>query len=152
MIRRWTEDYSFQSTNNARGFLAPRGVESLMAKLRDRRDYVLTGSYAVPAEARTAPATLPLLYVPSLIDALDALDLRPSDSGPNVVLAEPFISVFVDRTREEDSLTLASLPQVAADLLTGPGRTSAEADGLFEWMRKNERSWRRDPKDSRDAR
>lgn len=148
LIRRWTEDYSFQSTNRARGFLAPRGVDRFMENLRDRGNYALTGSFAVPDEARTAPAVQPLVFVPSLIDALDAFDLRATETGHNVVLAEPFSPVLVERTREENSFTLCSVPQVAADLLTGPGRTSAEADGLFEWMRRNEGKWRLDPNEN----
>lgn len=144
LIRRWTEDYSFQSTNKARGFLAARGITAFIEKLRSRGDCAITGSFAIPEAARTAPPVLPLVFVWSLIDTLDTLDVRPSDTGANVILAEPFNPVVVERTRVENELTLCSMSQVAADVLTGPGRTSAEIDGLFDWMRQNEVHWRMD--------
>ncbi len=36
----------------------------------------------------------------------------------------------------------APLVQVAADLLTGPGRSPAETEALMEWMTSNEEAWR----------
>jgi hypothetical protein len=50
------------------------------------------------------------------------LELRSSDSGANVIVAEPF-----DR---------------AADLLIGPGRGPAEAEALMSWMERNQDAWR----------
>lgn len=35
-----------------------------------------------------------------------------------------------------------SLPQVVADLLSGPGRGPAKADALLAWMADNAEVWR----------
>ena len=47
-----------------------------------------------------------------------------------------------DRTEREDGITYARVTQVAADLMTGPGRGPVEAEGLIEWMEVNEEAWR----------
>ena len=54
----------------------------------------------------------------------------------------PLDSVALERTWEADGVTLAALSQVAADLLTSPGRGPAEAEQLLTWMRGNEEVWR----------
>lgn len=58
------------------------------------------------------------------------------------MLAEPFDPVVYERTWEQDGVTFAALSQIAADLLTSPGRGPAEADELLDWMAKNEAAWR----------
>ena len=44
----------------------------------------------------------------------------------------------------EAGYPVAAPPQVAADLLNGPGREPAEGEYLIEWMKANEEGWRRD--------
>ena len=46
------------------------------------------------------------------------------------------------RTWQRDGLTYAAPAQVAADLLTSPGRGPAEGEALIEWMAQNEGAWR----------
>jgi hypothetical protein len=70
------------------------------------------------------------------------LELRPAETGGNVLLAEPFDSVVFTRGFEEGRLRFAACSQVAADLLTGPGRWPAEGEELLLWMAENERTWR----------
>lgn len=41
-----------------------------------------------------------------------------------------------------NGLTVAALSQVAADLLTGPGREPSEGEELLIWMKDNEDAWR----------
>jgi hypothetical protein len=59
-----------------------------------------------------------------------------------VILAEPFDPVAYERTWEQDGVTFDALSQIAADLLTSPGRGPAEADELVGWMAENEDTWR----------
>ena len=47
-----------------------------------------------------------------------------------------------ERTESADGITYACVTQVLLDLMTGPGRGPAEAEGLLEWMRENEEIWK----------
>ena len=71
-----------------------------------------------------------------------ALDLRPGDSGANVAILTPFDDIVFDRTSTKGGVTVTALSQVAADLLTSPGRGPNEAEALMDWMQQNEGAWR----------
>jgi hypothetical protein len=143
LIRRWAQDYTFSKANIVSTYLEPRGLSALLDKLRQTGvRYAVTGSMAA---ALLAPVTVPRLlsiYVDNLNEAAHELQLRPAERGANVVLAEPFNPVVFDRTQEIDGVQYAAPTQVAADLLTGPGRSPAEADALLQWMTENEDAWR----------
>jgi hypothetical protein len=101
-----------------------------------------TGSFAA---ARLAPVTaqrLLVVFVQEASAAASKLDLRPAEAGANVLLVEPFDPVVFDRTIARDGLVLANPSQVAADLLTSPGRGPAEAEALLAWMKEHEDDWR----------
>ena len=70
------------------------------------------------------------------------LGLRPADTGGNVLIGQPFDPVVFDRTERDEGITYARGTQVVADLMMGPGRRPAEAEGLIEWMETNEEAWR----------
>jgi hypothetical protein len=74
--------------------------------------------------------------------AVGELDLRPADTGANVLLLEPFDQVVWERARNEAGLTRVALSQCCVDLLTGTGREPAEAESLLSWMAENEHAWR----------
>lgn len=83
------------------------------------------------------------MYVEDLREAAERLDLREAESGANVILAEPFDEVAFERTRPgSDGIQYAAAAQVAADLLTGPGRWPQEAEAMIAWMSENEDAWR----------
>jgi hypothetical protein len=48
-----------------------------------------------------------------------------------------------ERTSQRDGLSYAAPAQVAADLLTSPGRGPQEGEELIAWMRAHEDDWRR---------
>lgn len=75
-------------------------------------------------------------------DAAELLELRPADAGANVMLIAPRDQFVFERTVERDSVTYAAPSQIAADLLSSPGRGAAEADTLTEWMGEHEEEWR----------
>jgi hypothetical protein len=83
-----------------------------------------------------------VVYVDDALKAADELKLRPADAGANVLLVEPFDEVVFERTLLRDALVTASPTQVAADLLTGPGREPSEGEELLDWMTENEGVWR----------
>jgi len=68
--------------------------------------------------------------------------LRPADAGANVMLLRPFDPVVFARTWAEEGVSFAALSQVAADLLSSPGRGPAEGEELIAWMGKHPDAWR----------
>lgn len=143
LIRRWTEDYSLFGSNRTGSYLEPRGLGSLLSKLRDPDlRYAATGSLGSASVAPVAPARLAVLFVDDMQDAAECLDLRPAEAGANVILAEPFDPVVYERCREQEGVTYVALSQNAADLLTSPGRGPNEAEELVDWMARNEDAWR----------
>ncbi len=143
LIGRWARDYSLLGSNRTSSYLDPRGIESFRANLR-RADvgYAVTGSLGASAIAPIAPARLGVCFVDSAQAFAEDLGLRPAESGANVILAEPFDPVVYERTWEREQITFAAPTQIAADLLTSPGRGPAEAEELLSWMAQNEDAWR----------
>ena len=83
------------------------------------------------------------MYVDDASTVAQQWDLRPTDSGANVLLAEPHYGVVRERSIEAlGGLRIAAPTQVAADLMSGPGRAPSEAEALIDWMARNEQSWR----------
>jgi len=142
-VRRWTQDYAFPASNSVRTYLEPRGLPVLLERLRQLKEpYAITGSLAVPGETAVAPPRLGAVYVRAAATAAAGLELRASDSGANVIVAEPFDRVVFERTSTRDGLVYAAPSQVVADLLTSPGRGPAEAEALMSWMERNQDAWR----------
>ena len=143
LLHRWAVDYDFSSSNRMIPCLEPRGLPRLFQKLREAEfGYAVTGSFAGNRYAPLAEPRLATVYVADLGDAMNRLGLRPADTGGNVLIGQPFDPVVFDRTEQDDGITYARVTQVAADLMTGPGRGPAEAEGLIEWMEINEETWR----------
>ncbi len=142
LLARWTDDYGFTSSNRTDTLLDPRGALSALDKLRSVRiRFAVTGSMAAMGP-RVAPGRLLAVYVEDLREVSKALDLREVESGANIILAEPFDEVAFERARTIDGITYAAAAQVAADLLTGPGRWPQEGDAMIAWMEENEDAWR----------
>lgn len=142
-IRRWAQDYDVLRSNDAVGYLQPRGLPALSDRLTETDlDYALTGSLAANSLAPFAPARLAMLYVSDVRAAIDGLDLRETDTGANVMLLRPFDDVVFARTIEREGLRLVNPSQLAVDLLTGPGRAPAEGEELLAWMEENIDAWR----------
>lgn len=143
LLETWTRDYSFSGSNRTLSYLAPRGVESVMGQLESANwQYAVTGSAAARGN-RVAPFRVLALYVSDAVEAAKSLDLRESDAGTNVILAEPQGAVVFERCENVRGIIWAACSQVAADLLTGPGRWPSEGEAMIEWMSRNEDAWRR---------
>lgn len=143
LLSRWAVDYDFTGINRMRPCLEPRGLPSLFQKLRETEfTYAVTGSFAASRYAPLAEPRLAIVYVVDPADALMRLGLRPADTGANVLIGEPFDPVVFERTERDEGITYARVTQVAVDLMTGPGRGPAEAEGLIDWMEANEEAWR----------
>jgi len=142
-IRRWTEDYAFSTSNRVRMFLDPRGIDAFKSKLSSlTRTYAATGSLVASRIEPIAPPRLAQVFVENINAAAESLDLKEVEKGANVMLAEPFAPVVFDRVSNRKGLICAALTQVAADLLTSPGRAPEEAERLLIWMENNTDAWR----------
>lgn len=142
-IQRWARDYACLKANRARLYLEPRGVSALLSKLASLEAPVaVTGSLAAAALAPIAAPRLVTLYASDAAAVAEALEIRPVESGGNVLLVEPRSPIVFARTRQVGGVTYAAPSQVVADLLTAPGRGPEEAEALLSWMEANEDAWR----------
>jgi hypothetical protein len=143
LLKRWSADYTLAGTNRALAFLAPRGLGDVLRRLTALGEtYALTGPFAVPPEALIAPGGVLSCYVRSAELAAEKLDLRPTDSGANVFLVEPFDDVVFARTPVRDGGPVVAPTQCVVDLLSGTGREPAQADALLTWMAEHVDEWR----------
>jgi hypothetical protein len=143
LLRRWSADYTLSGTNRALACLAPRGIGDVLRRLTTLGEtYALTGSFGVPPEALIAPGGVLSCYVRSAELAAEKLDLRPTDSGANVFLLEPFDDVVFARTPFRDGRPVVAPTQCVVDLLSGTGREPAQADALLTWMEEHVDEWR----------
>jgi hypothetical protein len=135
LIRRWAQDYEVLTSNDARSYLDPRGVENLIRALSEGAilgRYALTGSIAANRIAPIAPARLAMLYVDDVESAAASLKVRPAEAGANVMLLAPFDDVVFERTWKDRGVTIVAVSQAAVDLMTGPGRAPNEAEAILE--------------------
>jgi hypothetical protein len=124
-------------------YLSARGIPAVIEKLKQSKTrYAVTGSWAAAEIAPVAPPRLLLVYIERPRDVEKAFDLRPADAGANVALLTPFDDVVFERTSTNNGVTIAAISQVAADLLTSPGRGPNEAEALMQWMQEHEDTWR----------
>lgn len=154
LLRRWSQAYQFIGTNTVSRWIAPRGLDNLVSRIRDVEagHYAVTGTIAAANYASYAPARNAMVYVADAARAAEAWGLRRSDAGVNVLLAEPAYPFVLDPPNvcviegspsgTTGPLRIVKPAQIAVDLMTGPGRAPAEAEELLEWMRSNEGSWR----------
>lgn len=145
LLRRWSDDYGFVRSNRVTRWIAPRGLSALVDRVSKSTevDYAVTGTLAAATWAPYAPARSAMIYAEDAEQVASVWDLRPTETGANVLLAEPASSTPFTRTSEgEKGMRLAAPAQVAVDLMTGPGRAPSEAEELIKWMRRDESAWR----------
>jgi len=141
LVRRWARDYSLQTSNDVVGCVAPRGFESVLSGLRGTDGYSITGSLAAARRAAVAPGRLAVVYCRNPGGLAEELGALEADAGANLLLLRPFDSVVFERTWSEEGLAFAALSQVAADLLTSPGRGPSEGESLLGWMEGHVDGW-----------
>lgn len=143
LLTRWSEEAPLENRAKSSTWLAPRGMRSLWDGLRKVDfPYLITGSAAAYEIAPVAPARLASIYVEDPEEVARKLGLVNAPAGANVQLLEPEERTIFDRADTRNSLRYAPLPLIVADLLSGPGRSPAEAEALMEWMDINAEAWR----------
>ncbi len=143
LLLRWSEDAPIESRTTASTWLAPRGLKSLWdALLRAEFPYLITGSSVAEGIAPVAPTRLAFIYVEDAEGVAQALGLRSTEAGSNVVLLQTGDDELFKWANNRNGLCVAPLSLVVADLLSTPGRSPAEAEALMDWMAANEEVWR----------
>ena len=143
LLRRWAQEVPLGSRGQAQTYLDPRGASALVVRLTESSErYVISGGLATSAFAPAAPARLATVWIRDAAEAAARLGLRPAEAGANVLLIEPGDEGVFEGAVQRDGVWYAALSQVAADLLTSPGRGPAEGEALINWMLANEEIWR----------
>ncbi|MGH7804778.1 MAG: hypothetical protein ACREQJ_10550, partial [Candidatus Binatia bacterium] len=143
MIERWAADYDLASYPRIVRLIEPRGIERIETSLRDAdARYVLSGSLAARRRAPYAEPRLAVVYAYDADRMGKRLGVRETDAGANVLIIEPKDDLPFVRTWTDASSVYAALPQVAVDLLSGPGRNPEEGMALLRWMQQFEAQWR----------
>ncbi len=143
LLERWSEGAPLEKRAEASTWLAPRGLKGVFERLQAvSLPYLVTGSAAATRVAPVAPTRLASIYVDDLEDAVKALGLREADAGANVILLLSDDDALYAREQASTGVRYAPLSLVVVDLLTGPGRSPAQAEALMDWMAENEEVWR----------
>lgn len=139
ILRRWSLDAPLPSRGEGTTFLANRGVDDLMERLRISGFlHALTGEAAFARMAnRPRPNTL-VMYVEEPDEAARQFGLHPCIDDANVVLVKPADRSVFQRSYEKDGFRYVSPSLMAGDL---------DDEQLFEqalaWMAEHEADWRR---------
>lgn len=89
LLRRWSQEYSPFQRQRVAWYLAPRGLASVIDKFKTVSDpYAVSGSWAATQFAPVAPPRLLLLYADNPAAVAEQLEVKPTDAGANVALAE----------------------------------------------------------------
>ncbi|PSL54221.1 transcriptional regulator with AbiEi antitoxin domain of type IV toxin-antitoxin system [Saccharothrix carnea] len=147
LIERWVQDYHVMTSNEVVTTLDPRGLNhALQALSKADTRIAVTGSAAVRAYlpdgvTPVSPLVSLSLYAEDPIGLIEQLRLRAVDRGANVLVLRPYDEVVYTKATIVDGIAFAPPAQVVADLLTGPGRSSEEAEQLMAVLGAGDRGW-----------
>ena len=148
LLRRRAESYRLFDTNDAVGFVAPRGARAVLEQLAQAVPaapgrWAATGSFAAVRVAPVAAPALLVAYVAEPEATGAELGLLPAAEGADVVLARAHDPVVYERRqRAPDGAWFVAPSQLVLDCLTGNGRMPAEGEAVLAWMEQNEPAWR----------
>ena len=138
LLERWAADAPLEKRASTTSWIAPRGLSALQDRLKslDAR-YAITGSLGASQRAPVAAPRVISVYVEDPEAFAQQAGLRSAEAGANVLLLVADDEYVFKDTWTDQGLRFAALPQVVADLLSGPGRGPAEAEALLAWMNDN---------------
>lgn len=147
LMDRWVQDYKVMASNEVVTTLDPRGLSHALKALPtlDTR-VVVTGTAAARAYlpdrmTPVSPMVSLSLYTEDPVGLMTELGLKTAARGANVLVMRPYDVVVHTKARLFDGISYASPAQVVADLLTGPGRSTEEAEQLMAALETNEPGW-----------
>ena len=145
LLERWAADEPPLTAKRCYPFLAPRNdLDAVLAMLPDPSlpRSCVTGSFALQGLTSVAPARLLVAYTDEPLLVAKRCLLVPVEAGANVVLARPFDASVFQRNRKVGAARFVAASQLAADLLSSPGRGPNEGEALLDWMEAHEDAWR----------
>jgi hypothetical protein len=140
LLRRWSDDDRGR-VRQFRWYVAPRGIAAFASQLKNRQDCVISGPWAANAFAPLTTKQLLICYVRDAEGFAEQLDLEAAGTTANVAVSRQWSDAVMEGTWEYGGIRIVALAQIAADLLTLPLESTARP--VLEWMRDNERAWRR---------
>ncbi|WP_189257979.1 type IV toxin-antitoxin system AbiEi family antitoxin [Lentzea flava] len=147
LVERWVQDYRVMESNEVISTLDPRGLSHALKALSSLgTGVVVTGSAAARAYlpdhvTPVSPMVSVSLYAEDPIGLMKQIGLKKADRGANVLVMRPFDDVVHAKARLVDGINYASPAQVVADLLTGPGRSTEEAEQLMAALETSDSGW-----------
>ncbi|WFF08072.1 helix-turn-helix domain-containing protein [Micromonospora sp. WMMD1076] len=145
LLRARAQHYNLLKSNRSQTYIARTGVPSLLRRLSNDDQAVITGSYAANHYVQIAAPTQLALYVPDIAAAASRLELMPAQQGANVILLTAADASQLARSRmAEDGTFHVGLSQLVLDCLAGNGRLPEEGEALLDWMAGDPVAWRQD--------
>ena len=143
IIRQMATSYTLFNANDTTNWVASGGAEQFLRDLAAStiRGWAVTGSFAAAPLVSVAAPEVAVVYDEDPERIVSVTRLRKVRTGGNVVLACPYHRVVFERTWSRGNVVYASLPQVAVDCLTGPGRMPAEGEALLHWLHRKAPRW-----------
>ena len=138
LIREVSQWLSFGETGSTNRYIAPRGLDAVLEKLRSAKSsYALTGSAGADNFTKTAPTEFLSLYSTDVDALAEEAGLKQVPTGGDVFINIPEWDVVFQRTQSLDGLIYTSTAQIAIDLANGPGRNPQLAEAIIDRMEKS---------------
>jgi hypothetical protein len=147
LVGRWALDHEVMTANEVIPALDPRGLGHALSRLSEVDTGVtVTGSAAARAYlpgdiTPVSPLTSLSLYADDPIGLMAEVGLTAVARGANVLVMRPYDEVVHAKARRVGGLRCVPPAQVVADLMTGPGRSSEEAEQLLAALVAVEPGW-----------
>ena len=149
LLNRWAIDYQILKSNGRPAyFIAPRGLDAVLAKINTIPQVAATGAQAGAAwlpddVAPVIPVTLLIVYTVDPDRAASTLGLIPvAPPNANVILLMPQDPAILNNPVVRKGTPIAPLPIVLVDLSTLPGRYPQQATALMDALAKTDPAWR----------
>ncbi len=138
LLEAWASEYSFLTTNSvSRLYSFESDPGRLMKQIasvanRERKKYAFTLAAGATLIAPAARISDVALYIEGDLEAWKSLlDLRPAETGGNVLIAEPFdAGVFYRIQTPADQFWVVGNVQLYLDLVSWKGRGEEQAEAL----------------------
>lgn len=145
LLRQLVTTYSLFDANQTSTWAASSGPERLIRDLSALKvgRWTVTGSFVARSIVPIAAPEVAVIYADDPERLAKVARLLPTTSGANVIVAKPYDPIVFARGWTDTDFPSVSVAQTVADSLTGNARMPAEGTALLDWMRRNERRWRR---------
>ncbi|MCG8924045.1 type IV toxin-antitoxin system AbiEi family antitoxin [Lentzea sp. CC55] len=149
LVERWAQDYKVMASNEVITALDPRGLSHALKVLPALETKVaVTGSAALRAYlpagmTPVSPLVTLSLYTEDPVRLMKELGLKRADRGANVLVMRPYDDVVQEKARLVGGVEYAPPAQVVADLVTGQGRSTEEAEQLMTALESSGPGWER---------